>query len=123
MAKKALGGGVSYQVLVEAGERRPRRREWARVASEAVQTAGEAGLVTDQQARQLSRGLRRPRISEQIRAAFVGELEPAQLESADNGHGKIDFDSIIELLIGFFPKLAKFKKFAGLFREIMGLKS
>lgn len=112
MAKKAM-----------AGDRRKRRREWVRVASEAVQTAGEAGLVTDQQARQLSRGLRRPRISEQIRAAFVGELEPAQLESADNGQGKIDFDSIIELLIEFFPKLTKFKKFAGLFREIMGLKS
>jgi hypothetical protein len=88
-----------------------------------VQTAGEAGLVTDQQARQLSRALRQTRISEQIRAAFVGELESAQLESADNGQGKIDFDSIIELLIGFFPKLAKWKKFAGLFREIMGLKS
>ncbi len=106
-----------------AGQRRKRRREWVAVAREAVQTAGEAKLVTDQQARQLSRGLRRPRISEQIRAAFVGELEPAQLESADNGQGKIDFDSIIELLIGFFPKLARFKKFAGLFREIMGLKS
>lgn len=111
MAKKAM-----------AGERR-RRREWVAVASEAVQTAGEAELISNQQARQISRGLRRPRISERIRAAFVTELEPAQLESADNGQGKIDFDSIIELLIGFFPKLAKFKKFAGLFREIMGLKS
>jgi len=106
-----------------AGERRRRRREWVAVASEAVQTAGEAGLVTDQQARQLSRGLRQPRFSEQIRAAFVGELEPAQLDSAVHTGGKIDFDSIIELLIGFFPKLAKWKKFAGLFREIMGLKS
>jgi len=106
-----------------AGERRRRRREWVAVASEAVQTAGEAKLITNQQARQLSRGLRQPRFSEQIRAAFVGELESAQLESADNGQGKIDFDSIIELLIGFFPKLAKLKKFAGLFREIMGLKS
>ena len=112
MAKKAM-----------AGERRRRRREWVAVASEAVQTAGEAGLVTDQQARQLSRGLRQPRFSEQIRAAFVGELEPAQLDSAVHTGGKIDFDSIIELLIGFFPKLAKWKKFAGLFREIMGLKS
>ena len=106
-----------------AGQRRKRRREWVKVASEAVQTAGESGLVTDQQARQLSRGLRRPRISEQIRAAFVGELEPAQLDSAVHTGGKIDFDSIIELLIVFFPKLARFKKFAGLFREIMGLKS
>ena len=106
-----------------AGERRRRRREWVRVASEAVQTAGESGLVTDQQARQLSRALRQTRFSEQIRAAFVGELESAQLESADNGQGKIDFDALIEVLIGFFPKLAKWKKFAGLFREIMGLKS
>jgi hypothetical protein len=112
MAKKAM-----------AGERRRRRREWVAVASEAVQTAGEAKLITDQQARQISRGLRRPRFSEQIRAAFVGELEPAQLDSAVHETGKIDFDSIIELLIGFFPKLAKWKKFAGLFREIMGLKS
>ena len=112
MAKKAM-----------AGERRRRRREWVAVASEAVQTAGEAQLITDQQARQLSRGLRRPPISEQIRAAFVGELESAQLESADNKQGKIDFDALIEVLIGFFPKLAKWKKFAGLFREIMGLKS
>jgi hypothetical protein len=32
---------------VMAGERRRRRREWVAVASEAVQTAGEAGLVTD----------------------------------------------------------------------------
>jgi hypothetical protein len=112
MAKKAM-----------AGERRRRRREWVAVASEAVQTAGEAQLITDQQARQLSRAFRRPRISEQIRAAFVGELEPAQLDSAVHETGKIDFDSIIELLIGFFPKLAKWKKFAELFREIMGLKS
>jgi len=112
MAKKAM-----------AGQRRKRRREWVAVASEAVQTAGEAGLVTDQQARQLSRGLRRPRFSEQIRAAFVGELEAAQLDSAVHETGKIDFDSIIELLIGFFPKLVKWKKFATLFREIMGLKS
>ena len=112
MAKKAM-----------AGERRRRRREWVAVASEAVQTAGEAQLITDQQARQLSRALRRPRISEQIRAAFVGELQPDQLDSAVHETGKIDFDSIIELLIGFFPKLAKWKKFATLFREIMGLKS
>jgi hypothetical protein len=112
MAKKAM-----------AGERRRRRREWAAVASEAVQTAGEAKLITDQQARQLSRAFRRPRISEQIRAAFVGELQPDQLDSAVHETGKIDFDSIIELLIGFFPKLAKWKKFATLFREIMGLKS
>ena len=112
MAKKAM-----------AGERRRRRREWVAVASEAVQTAGEAKLITDQQARQLSRALRRPRFSEQIRSAFVSELEPAQLDSAVHETGKIDFDSIIELLIGFFPKLAKWKKFAGLFREIMKLKS
>ena len=112
MAKKAM-----------AGERRRRRREWARVASEAVIGANVAGLVTNQQARQLSRGLRRPPISEQIRAAFVGELEPAQLDSAVHETGKIDFDSLIEVLIGFFPKLAKWKKFATLFREIMGLKS
>ena len=112
MAKKAM-----------AGERRRRRREWAAVASEAVQTAGEAKLITEQQARQLSRGLRRPRISEQIRAAFVGELELAQLKSAMHETGRIDFDSIIELLIAFFPKLAKWKKFAELFREIMGLQS
>lgn len=112
MAKKAM-----------AGQRRKRRREWVAVASEAVQTAGEAGLVTDQQARQLSRGLRRPRISEQIRAAFVGELQPDQLDSAVHETGKIDFDALIEVLIGFFPRLAKWKKFATLFREIMGLKS
>jgi len=112
MAKKAM-----------AGERRKRRREWAAVAIEAVQTAGAAKLITDQQARQLSRAFRLPRFSEQIRAAFVGELESAQLESADNGQGKIDFDALIEVLIGFFPKLAKWKKFATLFREIMGLKS
>jgi hypothetical protein len=112
MAKKAL-----------AGERRRRRREWVRVANEAVQTAYASKLLTAQQANQILRGLRQTRFSEQIRSAFVGELEPAQLESADNGQGKIDFDSIIELLIGFFPKLARFKKFAGLFREIMGLKS
>jgi hypothetical protein len=105
-----------------AGERR-RRREWVRVASDAVIGANVAGLITNQQARQLSRALRQTRISEQIRSAFVGELEPAQLESADNGQGKIDFDCLIEVLIGFFPKLAKLKKFAGLFREIMGLKS
>jgi len=112
MAKKAM-----------AGERRKRHREWVRVASEAVQTAGEAKLVTDQQAQQLSRALRRPRTSEQIRSAFVGELETAQLDSAVHETGKIDFDSLIEVLIGFFPKLAKWKKFATLFREIMGLKS
>jgi hypothetical protein len=106
-----------------AGERRKRRREWVKVAREAVISAGESDLITDQQTNQILRGFRRPRISEQIRSAFIGELEPAQLESADNGQGKIDFDSIIELLIGFFPKLARFKKFAGLFREIMGLKS
>lgn len=111
MAKKAM-----------AGERR-RRREWVAVASEAVQTAGEAKLITDQQARQISRALRRPRFSEQIRAAFVGELQPAQLDLADDDKGKIDFDMLLEVLIGFFPKLAKFKKFAGLFRQIMGLKS
>ena len=112
MAKKAM-----------AGERRRRRREWVAVASEAVQTAGEAQLITDQQARQLSRAFRRPPMSEQIRSAFVGELDAQQLQSADNGQGKIDFDALIELLIEFFPKLAKWKKFAGLFRQIMGLKS
>jgi hypothetical protein len=106
-----------------AGERRRRRREWVAVASEAVQTAGEANLVTDQQARQISRALRRPRFSEQIRAAFVGELEPVQLDLADNDKGKIDFDMLIEVLIGFFPKLAKWKKFAELFRDIMGLRN
>ena len=106
-----------------AGQRQKRRREWVAVASEAVQTAGEAQLITEQQARQLSRAFRRPPISEQIRAAFVGQLEPKQLESAVHETGKIDFDALIEVLIGFFPKLAKWKKFAELFREIMGLKS
>jgi hypothetical protein len=106
-----------------AGQRRKRRREWVAVAREAVITAGRSDLITVQQANQILRGFRMPRISEQIRSAFVGELQPAQLESADNGQGKIDFDSLFEALIVFFPKLARFKKFAGLFREIMGLKS
>jgi hypothetical protein len=106
-----------------ASEQPKRRREWLSVASEAVQTAGEAELISDQQARQISRALRRSRISERIRAAFVNELEPAQLASAEHVTGKIDFDSLIEVLIGFFPKLAKWKKFATLFREIMALKS
>jgi hypothetical protein len=106
-----------------AGERRKRRREWVKVATDALQTAGEAGLVTDQQARQISRGLRKPPIAERIRAAFVNQLEPSQLESAEHETGKIDFDALIEVLIGFFPKLATWKKFAGLFREIMRVKS
>jgi hypothetical protein len=110
MAKKAM-----------AGERRKRRREWVAVASEAVQTAGEAKLITDQQARQLSRAFRRPPISEQIRAAFVGELEPGQLDGAEHPSGKFDFDALIELLIGFFPKMLRMKKFADLVRNIMGL--
>jgi hypothetical protein len=105
-----------------AGERRRRRREWVAVAREAVQTAGEAKLITDQQARQLSRALRRPRFSEQIRAAFVGELEPGQLNGAEHPSGKFDFDSIIELLVGFFPKMLRLKKFADLVRDIMGLR-
>ena len=112
MAKKAM-----------AGDRRRRRREWVAVASEAVQTAGEAGLVTDQQARQLSRGLRRPVVSERIRSAFIGELQPGQLNGAEHPSGKFDFDVLIELLIGFFPKMLRQKKFADLVRDIMGLKS
>jgi hypothetical protein len=106
-----------------AGQRRKRRREWVKVAREAVITAGRSDLITDQQANQILRGFQKTRISEQIRSAFVSELQPHQIESADNGQGKIDFDSLFEVLIVFFPKLAKFKKFAGLFREIMGLKS
>jgi hypothetical protein len=111
MAKKAM-----------AGERRRRRREWVAVASEAVKTAGEAELITESQARQLSRGLRRPIVSERMRAAFIGELQPGQLNGAEHPSGKFDFDSIIELLVGFFPKMLRLKKFADLVRDIMGLR-
>jgi hypothetical protein len=104
-----------------AGERR-RRREWVRVASDAVIGANVAGLITNQQARQLSRALRQTRISEQIRSAFVGELEPGQLDGAEHPSGKFDFDALIELLIGFFPKMLRMKKFADLVRDIMGLR-
>ena len=105
-----------------AGQRRKRRREWVAVASEAVQTAGKAELITESQARQLSRALRRPVVSERIRSAFIGELQPGQLNGAEHPSGKFDFDSIIDLLIGFFPKMLRLKKFADLVRDIMGLR-
>ena len=105
-----------------AGERRRRRREWAAVAAEAVQTAGEAELISETQARQLSRALRQSIVSERMRAAFIGELEPGQFNGAEHPSGKFDFDALIELLIGFFPKMLRLKKFADLVRDIMGLR-
>ena len=111
MAKKAM-----------ASVKRKRRREWLAVAVDAVQQAGEEGLLDDQQARQISRGLRKPRISQQIRAAFTQHLESQQLESAINENGQVDFDSIIDLLMMFFPKLAKLHKFAALWNELKGLR-
>ena len=111
MAKKAM-----------ASVKRKPRREWLAVAVDAVQQAGEEGLLNEQQALQISRGLRRPRISQQIRSEFTLHLEPEQLESAINENGQVDFDSIIDLLMMFFPKLAKLRKFAALWNELKGLR-
>ena len=44
---------------------------------------------------------------------------PAELSLADVA-GKIDFDKVFDLLSQFFPKVARLKKFAGLFKVIMG---
>ena len=49
-------------------------------------------------------------------------VDPQALKLADVA-GKIDFDSLLDALTAFFPKLANLKKFAPLFKVLIGLAS
>jgi len=101
------------------------RRDFEVVASDAIDSAWQRGELTPAQRRRFNRAVLRPTQREQIRAAFVQDLAataPAELSLADVA-GKIDFDAVFDLLSQFFPKVAKLKKFAGLFKLIMGAAS
>lgn len=98
--------------------RRRRRREFEAVAREAISLVPISQL-NGEKARSIIDALRRPRLREQIRSAFVGEVSKERLSAAELA-GKIDFDSLIDLLVEFFPKLATAKKFSGLFKQIVG---
>ena len=101
------------------------RRDFEVVASDAIDSAWQRGELTPAQRRRFNRAVLKPSQREQIRAAFiqdVADLSPASLSLADVA-GKLDFDALFDLLSQFFPKVAKLKKFAGLFKLIMGAAS
>lgn len=103
------------------GGRRRKRREFEVVASEALGLAIKGGEVGTGEGQQMLNAIqRRPVLRERIRSAFIGDTSPEKIESATTPEGKIDFDAIFDLLATFFPKLAKAKKFAGLFKAILG---
>ena len=98
------------------------RRDFELVALEAIEQAWGRGELTAPQRRRFNRAVLRPAQREQLRAAFVqdvADLSPASLSLAEIS-GKLDFDKLFDLLSQFFPKVAKLKKFAGLFKVIMG---
>lgn len=99
-----------------------KRRDFELVALDAIEQAWGRGELTAPQRRRFNRAVLKPSQREQIRAAFiqdVADLSPASLSLADVA-GKLDFDALFDLLSQFFPKVAKLKKFAGLFKVIMG---
>ena len=101
------------------------RRDFEVVASDAIVSAWQRGELTPAQRRRFNRAVLRPAQRDQIRAAFVQDLAataPAALSLADVA-GKLDFDAVFDLLSQFFPKVAKLKTFAGLFKLIMGAAS
>lgn len=105
--------------------RRKDRREFREVAQDAIKQAAVRGTLDADKARKLLTATNRPRHLERIRAAFVQNLadeEPQALKLAEVA-GKIDFDSLLDALTAFFPKLANLKKFAPLFKVLIGLAS
>lgn len=105
--------------------RRQDRRDFREVAQDAIKRAAVAGTLDADKARNLLTATKRPRHLEQIRAAFVQDVaaqDPQALKLADVA-GKIDFDSLLDALTAFFPKLANLKKFAPLFKVLIGLAS
>jgi len=99
-----------------------KRREFEAVGVDAIDAAFARREITAGQRRRFTRALLRPNDREQIRAAFVQDVaatSPASLDLASVA-GKLDFDKLFDLLSQFFPKVAKLKKFAGLFKVIMG---
>lgn len=100
---------------------RRKRREFEQVAADALDQARINGDITRPQFRQLFRAIKeQPAIRDQIRGEFVKTLTAEQLATATTPEFKLDFDALFEVLAAFFPKLARVKKFAGLFRRIMG---
>ena len=98
-----------------------KRREFEQVAADALDQARINGDITRPQFRQMFRAIKeQPAIRDQIRGEFVKTLTPEQLTGAMTPEFKLDFDALFDLLAMFFPKLASVKKFAGLFRRIMG---
>lgn len=98
------------------------RRDFEVVALDAIEQAWGRGEITAPQRRRFNRAVLKPTQREQIRAAFiqdVADLSPASLSLAEVA-GKVDFDKLFDLLSQFFPKVAKLKKFVGLFKLIMG---
>lgn len=106
-------------------QKRKNRRDFRLVARDAIEQASENGTITAEKAQQLLTATNRPRQLERIRSAFVQDLQstdPQALNMAEVG-AKIDFDSLFDALAAFFPKLANLKKFASLFKLVIGLAS
>lgn len=100
---------------------RRKRRDFEQVAADALDQARINGDITRPQFRRLFWAVKQqPALRDEIRGEFAQTLTSDQTAAATTQDGKLDFDAIFDVLAEFFPKLAKLKKFAGLFKRIMG---
>lgn len=104
-------------------EDRRARREFGEVARDAIRQGVQNGTLASDKAEALIAATNRPAHLEQIRSAFVQDVNetkggPQAMQAADV-LGKIDFDSLFGLLVPFFPKLATAQKFLPLFKSIL----
>ncbi len=105
-------------------DERAKRREFGEVARDAIRESVELGQLDAKKAEALIQATHQPRKLEQIRAAFIQDVNEQprgpQALKASEVLGKIDFDSLFGLLVPFFPKLATVQKFLPLLRGLIG---